>query len=102
MTKAALGGRAIQRAATRVKPEQASKVMMRMPTRLKDGEGSTDGEAIDARSHLIRRGNGRGTFGRVKRVIGGDPSRSEVAASTSLLAMDRAGVGQGSMTVEAG
>jgi hypothetical protein len=33
-----------------VKPEQASKVKMRMPTRLNNGEGSTSGEAIDARS----------------------------------------------------
>ena len=33
MTKAALGGRAIRRAVTRVKPEQASKVQLRMPTR---------------------------------------------------------------------
>jgi len=29
----------------------------------------------------------------VMRVIGGDPSWSEVAASTSLLAVDQAGVG---------
>jgi hypothetical protein len=36
------------------------------------------------------------------RVIGGDPCRPEVAASTSLMAVDRAGVGQGRMTVEAG
>jgi transposase len=40
--------------------------------------------------------------GTVMRVIGGDPSRSKVAASTSLMAMDRAGVGQGRTTVEAG
>ena len=32
----------------------------------------------------------------------GRPVGSEVAASTSLLAMDRAGVGQGRMTDEAG
>jgi hypothetical protein len=30
-----------------VKPEQASKVMMRMPTRLNNGEGRVNGEAID-------------------------------------------------------
>jgi hypothetical protein len=30
-----------------VKSEQASKVMMRMPTRLNNGEGRVDGEAID-------------------------------------------------------
>jgi hypothetical protein len=32
-----------------------------MPTRPQNGEGSTDGEAIDTRNHLIRRGIGRGT-----------------------------------------
>ena len=40
--------------------------------------------------------------GMVMRVIGGDPSRSKVAASTSFMAMDRAGVGQDRTTVEAG
>jgi len=44
-----------------VKPEQASKVEMRMPTRLQNGEGSMDGEAIDARTRSIRRGSGHGT-----------------------------------------
>ena len=47
-----------------VKPEQASKVKMRMPTRQRYGEGRTDGEAIDARTHLVRRGNGHGTVER--------------------------------------
>ena len=42
MTKVALGGRASQWAVTCVKPEQASKVAMRMPTRLGNGEGSTE------------------------------------------------------------
>jgi hypothetical protein len=45
-----------------VKSEQASKVMMRMPTRLNNGEGSTSGEDIDERTHSIRRGNGHGTL----------------------------------------
>ena len=40
--------------------------------------------------------------GMVMRVIEGDPFRSEVAASTSRMAVDRAGVGQGRTTVEAG
>jgi hypothetical protein len=44
-----------------VKLEQASKVMMRMPTRLNVGEGCTDGEAIDMGTRPIRRGNGHGT-----------------------------------------
>ena len=62
MTKAALGGRAIQRAVTSVKPEQASKVMMRMPTHLNNGEGRVNGEAIDICTHSIRRGSGHGTL----------------------------------------
>jgi hypothetical protein len=44
-----------------VKPEQASKVELRMPTRLKYEEGRTDGEAIDKRTRSIRRGSGHGT-----------------------------------------
>ena len=44
MTKAALGGRAIRRAVTRVKPEQASRVETRTPTRLKNGEGRAEGK----------------------------------------------------------
>ncbi len=48
------------RAATRVKPEQASKVLMRMPTRHRDGAGSTGWEVIDRCTGSIRRGNGRG------------------------------------------
>ncbi len=45
-----------------MKPEQASKVMMRMPTRLDNGEGRVDGEVINACTHSIRRGNGHGTL----------------------------------------
>jgi hypothetical protein len=37
---------------------------MRMPTRQRNGEGRTDGEAIDARTCPIRRGNGNGTLER--------------------------------------
>ena len=44
----------------RMKSEQASKVTMRMPTLRPFGEGSTCGEAIDARTHAIRRGSGHG------------------------------------------
>ena len=43
-TKSTHGGRAIWRAVTRVKLEQASKAAMWTPTRPKIGEGSTDGE----------------------------------------------------------
>ena len=60
MTKVALGSRAILRAATRVKPEQASKVLMRMPTRHRDGAGRTGWEVIERCTGSIRRGNGRG------------------------------------------
>lgn len=62
MTKAASGGRAIQRAVTCVKPEQASKVTMRMPTRPNGGEGRANREAIDGCTCLVRRGNGHGTL----------------------------------------
>jgi hypothetical protein len=45
-----------------VKSEQASKVKMRMPTRLRYGEGRVDREAIDTGTCLIRRGSGLGTL----------------------------------------
>src|SRR2546426_8109482 len=45
----------------KVKPEQASKVRMRMPTLRSFGEGRTRGEVIDTRTHAIRRGSGHGT-----------------------------------------
>jgi hypothetical protein len=44
-----------------VKPEQASKVMMRMPTRLNNGEGRTGREEIDERTRSIQQGRGHGT-----------------------------------------
>jgi hypothetical protein len=86
----------------KVKPEQASKVLMRMPTLRSFGEGRTCGEAIDTRTHAIRRGSGHGTSVGWFVVTGGDPSRARVAASTSRKAAAMAGVGRGSMTVEAG
>ncbi len=64
--------------------EQASKVSMRMPILRPFGEGSTGGEAIDARTCLIRRGSGHGTLERWFVVIGGDPPEARVAASTPL------------------
>jgi hypothetical protein len=64
VTKAALGGRAIQRAVMRVKSEQASKESMRMPTRLLPGEGRANREAIDASTCSVRRGTGHGTLER--------------------------------------
>jgi hypothetical protein len=86
----------------KVKPEQASKVLRRMPTLRSFGEGRTCGEAIDTRTHAIRRGSGHGTSVGWFAVTGGDPSRARVAASTSRKAAAMAGVGRGSMTVEAG
>jgi DNA-binding NtrC family response regulator len=41
----------------KVKPEQASKVLMRMPTLRSFGEGRTCGEAIDKRTHAILAGD---------------------------------------------
>ena len=38
--------------------------MMRMPTRLNNGEGSMSGEVIDERTRSIRRGNRHGTLER--------------------------------------
>jgi hypothetical protein len=49
-TKSTIGGRAIWRAVTRVKLEQASKAAMWTPTRRKTGEGRTDGEEARAGS----------------------------------------------------
>src|SRR3954469_11427229 len=64
----------------RVKPEKASKVKMRMPTRLGNGEGRVSGEAIDTGTRLDPPGDGARHGGRVMRVIGGDPSRLGLAA----------------------
>jgi len=85
-----------------VKPEQASKVTMRMPTLRPFGEGCMSGEVIDMGTCLIRRGSGHGTSEKVVRVIGGDPLVARVAASTSRQAAAMAGVGQGHTTDEAG
>src|SRR5262249_30155623 len=93
---------AIRRAVTRVKPEQASKVTMRMPTLLPYGEGCMSGEAIDTRTRLVRRGSGHGTSEGWFVVVRGDPFVARVAASTSLRAAAAAGVGQGHWSVEAG
>src|SRR5262249_50783570 len=68
----------IRWAVTRVKPEQASKVTMRMPTLLPFGEGCTSGEAIDTRTRSIRRGSGHSTSEGWFVVIGGDPLRVRV------------------------
>src|SRR3954449_4153195 len=56
-------------------PHSISKVKMRMPTRLGNGEGRVSGEAIDTGTRLDPPGYGARHGGRVVRVIGGDPSR---------------------------
>ena len=86
----------------RVKPEQASKVRMRMPTLRSFGEGRTRGEVIDTRTHAIRRGSGCGTSEGWFVVTGGDPSRTRVAASASHQVVVTAGVGRGSRSVDPG
>ncbi len=50
----------------KVKPEQASKVRMRMPTVRSFGGGRTRGEVIDMRTHAIRRGSGVRHVGKVR------------------------------------
>src|ERR1700692_2805599 len=61
----------------KVKPEQASKVLMRMPTLRSFGEGRTCGEAIDTRTHAIvgtaRRKGGSQVQGETRRRRGDGP-----------------------------
>jgi len=64
--KSAKGGPANVRAVTRVNSEQASKVQLWMPSRLRNGEGlhaatKESAEAVAA----IHRGSGDGTYGRL-------------------------------------
>ncbi len=68
-----------------VKPEQASKVLMRMPTRHGDGEGRTGREVIDGCAVSIRRGIGNGTTEERNVVRRGRPALGEAQASTSSL-----------------
>jgi hypothetical protein len=58
-------------------------VKMRMPTRLRNGEGRTDGEAVDTGTRPIRRGIGHGTLEGWCRQRE-RPVMARVAASTSL------------------
>ena len=84
-TKAALGGRAIQRAVMRVNLEQASKVESRMRTGGRDREGSTGWEGIDGCTSPIRRGSEDGTMERCFGHVG-DPVRRRNAADGRLAA----------------
>jgi hypothetical protein len=52
----------MQRAVTPVKPERASKVMMRVPTRLNFGKGSAGRREVDKRTRSIHRGSGHGAL----------------------------------------
>ena len=63
VTKSTHGGRAIRRAVTRVKLEQAPKAVMWMPIRRQSGEGSTAREqpGAGARQHGNHRVPGRST-----------------------------------------
>ena len=100
-------------AVTRVKLEQASKVTMWMPTRLKNGEGCTGREEARRRKaptcttnkHLYRstgvvstacREGGLGQWGRLGIGWGSRPQTSPGRAAASL------GVGEGYKTCEAG
>ena len=89
-------------AATRVKPEQASKVKSRTPTRLNNGEGSMGREVTDARTGSVRRGNGNGRQARRSGSLGeARDGRSGFPTSAERPAI-RLGVGEARSTVEAG
>src|ERR1700692_4291391 len=79
----------------KVKPEQASKVLMRMPTLRSFGEGRTCGEVIDTRTHAIRRGSGYGASEGWFAVTGGDPSRTRERPQHRIRRWSRRGWGGG-------
>jgi len=82
--RSAVGRAATLQAVTRVKPEQASKVKLWMPTRQLTGEGRADREETD--THLFGPpGYWARHAGKVIWVIGGDPEKVEVAPPTSSL-----------------
>ena len=68
---------------------------MRMPTLRSFGEGRTCGEAIDTRTHAIRRGSGYGTSEGGSQLQGETRRWTRVAASASHQAVVTAGVGRG-------
>jgi hypothetical protein len=85
-----------------VKPEQASKVKLWMPTRLLTGEGRANGEETD-KHPFGPLGYWARHAGKVIWVIGGDPGLTKVAASTlSIGAAVTPEVGEGHVTDEAG
>jgi len=97
------GGDATVWAATRVNPEQASKVQSRTPTRLRYGEGRGVSGKRSTRAPLtVLRGSGSGTYGELigqrGRPVFGGGSRPP----TSHKDKAGAGVGEAHSTEEAG
>src|SRR5437762_13488579 len=69
--EARVGGSASVRAATRVKPEQASKGLMRAPSPLSKDEGRCGRlDAPTDEGRLARRGSGRSTYRSEERRVG--------------------------------
>jgi hypothetical protein len=64
VTKAAIGRLSNSAGRNLVKPEQASKVEMRTPTRPNNGEGSMVEEVIDMSTQSVRLGSGHSTLKR--------------------------------------
>ncbi len=93
--RAALGGSATTRAATRLNAEQASKRVTRKPTRLNNGEGCSGREASDASTDRFRRGSGGGTCGRGDWSQHGKPCRWRGTRQDSPRGSGRAGQGGG-------
>jgi hypothetical protein len=110
--KLTYGKRATLQAVTRVKLEQASKVVMWTPTRPGNGEGSTDREETRAgtrnsptNEHLIRSTGvwstacREGDLRSVREARDGWGSRPQTSLERTAANL---GVGEGHMTVEAG
>ena len=85
-----------------MKPEQASKVTMRMPTLLPFGEGRVSGEVIDMRTArsagVVGTARRKGRLGNQGIPIGGEGRGLNVVIGRRSLV----GVGQGHMSLDAG
>jgi hypothetical protein len=89
------GGSASRRAVTRVKPEQASKVMLRGPTGLNTREGRRSlGEHPTDDARLPRRGKGHGTPAE-HRVQHGSPHVARRRESRSIVGVELRGESEG-------
>ena len=86
MTKAAVGGRAMRWAITRVKPEQASKVQLRMPTRRDRGRqygwGRRSTEAPVRSAGVVGTARRKGDAGNVGDPLGWSVSSIDAAMRT--------------------